>query len=398
MTLSHHLETLAHGTYEHAVSIGMPTHRAGQEIMQDPIRLGNLLDRAEERLVARGLRRDDARNIILRPARELVTDKEYWRHQQDGLALFLAPGVFHQVKAPAPLPEVVQVGRRFHILALLRALGPEEPFLLLSLSQQRVALHAGGRDGLTPQDTRGYPQSVQEIYDESDYSQTINANPTSRKRRARTQRFQPDTSNVAQAHNVGNSAEQTRYAELIEFLRRVAAAAEADERVTARGLPVVLAALPDLQGEFRKIADLDALLPGGVEANPEGLDEAELHRRALAAVAPHFAERRRGAVDRTIAALGDPNDPRGSTHPGDIVRAAHWARVDTLLLTDGARLPGHYDEAADRVEVTPATAEAEDLLNFAALETLRHGGQVRVVPPGTVPGDAPAAALMRWAE
>lgn len=39
-----------------AVSIFMPTHRAGQEIRQDPIRLKNLVRRAEQQLIEEGTR------------------------------------------------------------------------------------------------------------------------------------------------------------------------------------------------------------------------------------------------------------------------------------------------------------------------------------------------------
>ncbi|MGC9335283.1 MAG: hypothetical protein ACP5JJ_14105, partial [Anaerolineae bacterium] len=46
------------------VSIYMPTHRTGDEIQQDPIRLKNLLTEAEERLSAEGLRRPDIASIL----------------------------------------------------------------------------------------------------------------------------------------------------------------------------------------------------------------------------------------------------------------------------------------------------------------------------------------------
>ena len=49
------------------VSIYMPTHPAGDQIQQDPIRLKNLLNQAQEELMARGLRRPDA-EALLQPA------------------------------------------------------------------------------------------------------------------------------------------------------------------------------------------------------------------------------------------------------------------------------------------------------------------------------------------
>jgi len=51
----------------------MPTHRAGTETRQDPIRLKNLLSRAREQLVDGGLRSTEA-DGILEPARLLLED------------------------------------------------------------------------------------------------------------------------------------------------------------------------------------------------------------------------------------------------------------------------------------------------------------------------------------
>src|SRR5205823_9224741 len=53
------------------VSIFLPTHRAGQEIRQDPIRLKNLAKQAETRLISAGLRAVKAREILA-PARDLT--------------------------------------------------------------------------------------------------------------------------------------------------------------------------------------------------------------------------------------------------------------------------------------------------------------------------------------
>src|SRR5665648_1097914 len=70
---------------ESCVSIFMSTHRSGREIQQDPLRLKNLLARAENELRTSGLRGPDAA-FVLEPGGELLSDGDFWRHQQDGLA------------------------------------------------------------------------------------------------------------------------------------------------------------------------------------------------------------------------------------------------------------------------------------------------------------------------
>ena len=78
---------------EWCISIFMPTHRAGPEIQQDPVRLKNFLGEAKERLLESGLRRPDV-DALLEPASALVHSHVFWRHQSDGLALFVSPKVF----------------------------------------------------------------------------------------------------------------------------------------------------------------------------------------------------------------------------------------------------------------------------------------------------------------
>jgi hypothetical protein len=100
-----------------AVSIYLPTHIAGREIRQDPIRLKNLLSSAADRLAATW-RRPEIEDF-LGPAESLVGDEEFWRHQQQGLAAFLAPGFNRIHKLPIPVPEESFLGDHFHIKTLL---------------------------------------------------------------------------------------------------------------------------------------------------------------------------------------------------------------------------------------------------------------------------------------
>ena len=100
-----------------AVSLYLPTHIAGREIRQDPIRLKNLLSAAAERLAAT-LRRPEIEDL-LGPAESLVGDEDFWRHQEQGLAVFLAPGFNRVHKLPTPVPEEAFLGDHFHIKPLL---------------------------------------------------------------------------------------------------------------------------------------------------------------------------------------------------------------------------------------------------------------------------------------
>ncbi|MDY0222574.1 MAG: hypothetical protein RBR67_15690 [Desulfobacterium sp.] len=50
------------------ISLFMPTHRAGRETEQNPIRFKNLLREVEERLSAKGLRTTEVQERVKNPA------------------------------------------------------------------------------------------------------------------------------------------------------------------------------------------------------------------------------------------------------------------------------------------------------------------------------------------
>ena len=77
----------------------MPTHCAGPENQQDPIRLRNLLTQATERLARQDLRTPDIRSL-LEPVERLLSDAYFWRHQSDGLAVFVDSQTFRYYHLP----------------------------------------------------------------------------------------------------------------------------------------------------------------------------------------------------------------------------------------------------------------------------------------------------------
>ena len=179
---------------------------------------------------------------------------------------------------------------------------------------------------------------------------------------------------------------------MIEFLHRVAAAVE--PQLKGNPAPVIFAAHPEIQGHFREIAGWKEIQSDGISENPDALTDDELHRRAYALVEPKLADSRAAAVDRLNALL--PGG-KATTKPEEIVKAARYARVDTLFLAGDDHLWGWFDESEDRVLAHGSAANGDiDLLDFAALMTLRHGGSVTLVGRETLPPPGLSAAILRY--
>jgi hypothetical protein len=79
------------------------------------------------------------------------------------------------------------------------------------------------------------------------------------------------------------------------------------------------------------------------------------------------------------------------------VVAAHDGRVDVLFVARGVERWGTFDRTARAVRIHDEERPgSEELLDLAAVQTLRNGGTVYAVPPTDIPGNAQAVALLRY--
>ena len=379
------LATLMDATPAHGVSIFMPTHMRGSEIRQDPIRLKNLATEARGKLMAAGLSQADA-DGLLAPAWALVEDYGFWQHQSLGLVLFLSDGMAQHHKVPVLLAQQVVVAPRFHLKPLLPVLTGEGAFLVLTITADRVRVFEASRFAMAEAEVPDLPQGLDEVTGEGDYENPLQASPTGR----------PTTgpASLAKAQVYGDSPEDWRKNRRVEFVRRISKAMEA--HLASNPAPVVLVANAEAAGHVQKLTALGPFLAGMVQTNPEAMDEGALHRAAYGVVQPQLGASRTTAVERFHALLG-ADDIRAASGIEEVARAAYQGRADTVLLAEGEALWGQYDPDTDEVQIGDEFADTgEDLLDAVALQTLRHGGRVHMMPHGQMPTGRLATAIMRY--
>lgn len=367
-----------------AISIYLPTHSAGREVRQDGIRLRNLLSEAAKRLAAAGHRPPEI-DALLQPARRLVDDEEFWRYQQQGLAVFLGPGFDRVHKLQIAVPEELAIGGHFCIRPLLPLIDAAGSFWLLTVSADRTRLYQGSQWTFAEVTGLDLPQGLPEIFGETDYEEAHKASPTGRNLRG--------SGGLAQAQAFGETPGELHKAQLIELLRRIIAAVE--PVIKRQPAPVILVAEPKVQGQFRELAKWKELLPEAILEFPDAMPDEELHGKAWQIFARLEVQARAEVLGRLQSLLG--NRGKATTEPEEIVKGARYGRIDRLFLRDGAPLWGVFDEREDRVIAHREPVEGdEDLLDYAALMTLRQGGNVMLVDPAQLPSAGPAAAILRY--
>lgn len=341
----------------------------------------NALASVTERLVGAGHRRPEVEDF-LKPAQALVNDDLFWRHQAHGLAVFVAPGgLFQAHKLPIEVPEETHVGPRAHVKPLLPLLADDGRFYALCVRAGDCQLHQGSRFGIVEIEVEGLPTAgVAEITAETDYQAT---------------RDQPSAGSPA-SHAFGDTPDEQRKVQLIEYLRRVDGAVK--RRIGADQAPVVLVAQPEVQGHLRALAKDLRLIEEGVVKDPRALKREEMHALTYEVAKPVFARERELALDKFRARMGS-NDQRAGTDLHAVVTGARFGRVDALFVAEGSEAVwGHHDGMSDKVRIDQGgpTAENEDLIDYAAVHSLLGGAPVWVLPRGQMPAEAPACATFRF--
>lgn len=370
------LRMLIEHVNEPCLSLLMPAHRAGRDTQQDPIRFRNLLQLAEEQLIAYGQRPVKAR-AMLDPARRLLDDPAFWRHQSDGLALFMSEQTFRSYRLPLPFAESVFVSNRFQVKPLLPLFTGDGHYYILALSLKQVRLLEATRHGIDDVDL-GDVAGVFRMEDDERYL-----------------RHYAVTGGTGQhavvVHGQGGPDEEHK-GRSERFFREVDAAVR-DLLVTDEA-PLILAGVGYLHPLYRTANTYPHLHPEGIFGSPEELRSEELHRQAWRIIEPTFlqARERAAAAYRELKGTG-----RTCNDVVECVPAAYRGQVDVLFVSTSDHRWGSFDVNSHMVETHREAASGdEDLLNLAAVHTILNGGTVYAVDREQMPGAAALAAVLRY--
>jgi hypothetical protein len=375
------LETFLAGHRGWHVSLFMPAHRAGRETEQDPIRYKNLLREVEERLLSKGLRSPDVREI-LKPAQGLLQEPGFWRHQSDGLAVFFTPEEFHSYRLPLPFEELVVISSRFHLKPLLPFFACDGHFYVLALSQNQVRLLEGTRHTVDEIDLASMSQGIDEAFQFERFE--------------KQSQFHTGTSSGATGDRAamfhGHDPSDEDKGRILRWFHRIDD--ELPNLLVARQSPMVLAGVEYLFPLYKEANSYPQLVAEGIPGNPEELRPKELHAQAWPLVQPVFrqAEEKAAAQYHQLAGTGQT-----TIDVKEAVLAAHHGRVDVLFVATGVQVWGSFDPSTNSVHVhQDPEPGAEDLLDLAAVQSILNGGTVYAVEPEQVPDHAPLAAVFRY--
>jgi hypothetical protein len=359
-----------------SISICMPIHSSAKDSREDVIRLRNLLHRAEAELLARGISVADVR-VLLRPAEQLTAVKNL-PSKGKGFAVFAAENFFLAYDLPVNPLEHVIIGNRFHIRPLLPLVSGEDRFYVLALSQKHVRLLHGTRYAANEIHLDSVPANLRETFGQESFERQSQFHTASR----------ADGGNRPISH--GSNAEIKD--RIVRFLRRVDTSVM--NAIRDHGVPLMLAGVNYLLPLYREVNSYPALVEEVITGNPDGSSPEELRAAGWEIMHRQADRKTRAALDNYKELAGSA---QASSNLREVLAGAQQGRILSLFLAEGAEQWGLCEPGLGAVhphgERQPGD---EDLLNLAAIHTLRHGGHVSSVSPGDLPAGASLVAVFRF--
>ena len=343
------------------VSLYMPLRNSTPR--ENVVRAKNLLKEAEEK-VTKVTCASEALEF-LRPMEEAIPRLLAAQESSRGLAVFTSVGLHRELPVPLELPEIVNVGREFHILPLLPLFSEDDRFYILALSQKHIRVFGSNRveareiilKSVPPEFDQQHQDFLSEGFEKELQFHSARAGGSGKR---------------GVVYHGGQDEPNNRFA---GYLRQVSV--ELFKTLNFGGAPLVIASVERLASIYREINQYPNLVEGCAAGNPDLVKTAELHARAWKVMEPYFGAQRLQIVERFN------RFPRQSTSydAQHIAAAAKIGRVRTLLIgvTEGRR-----------------EAETEELFNLAASRTLRDGGAVHALPLAEMPEKTTIAAAYRY--
>ncbi|PWB70761.1 MAG: hypothetical protein C3F07_15920 [Anaerolineales bacterium] len=368
------------------VSLYMPTHRVGREMQQDPIRLKNLSTHAQDKLIEFGVRRPEVEDLM-QPVESLLSDTNFWQHQGDGLAVFLSPGFVQPFRLPHRFDELMVIGRRFHIRSLLPMLDHDEQFHILAISLKKIRLFLGTRDTITEVDLSEIPTTMQEVLYMDDPEKHLDFHTGSNSSGKTGNR-------PAVYHGQGTQSDEDEKKNILRYFQYFNK--ELTKVIEDASLPTILAGVDYLLPIYREASAHPELLKEGIEGNPDGMSEKELHERAWKLMEPSFEADKKKAIQQLGRLEGKNNDLIAGDLEAIVKAAAHGA-VDTFFVPLETMQWGRFLPEDNRVvmEKEPSL-DNEDLFNLAAVQTISNSGRVFAVRQDEYSGRENPAAILRF--
>jgi hypothetical protein len=367
---------------KYCVSIFIPTHRAGKEVIEshDRLKLKKKTQELENSLEEKGLNGRE-REPYISNLKKLLNDSDFWRHQSDGLSVFITKDDFKYYSLPLYFDEYIYISEEFYLKPLLNLFNTDKKFFMLGLSLHDTKLYEATKyeieqlevEALTPEnliDTVG-----------GDFKEKV------------LQMRTGQTGMDGAMYHGHNMAKDFKEEEVEKYLRNVDKGL--NEVLREEKAPLVIFGDKNIGDTFKNLSNYKYIHDNILSPNANNVDLFFLHEKAKELLQDYFEKEFQEKINQfpELQRKG-----KASEALNEIIPASLNGKIDTLFVKQGEILPGKVDENELKIEIdSEINDENQCLLNLAAIQTFKQGGKVYVLHKNDMPGNKKTAnAIYRY--
>ena len=366
------------------VSVYMPTRAAASsEVKKMPIQLKTLLNNVKKKLSENYNLDNREIEKLLKPATDLIGDRVFWQNQRQGLAMFVNNKQFSYYRLPSEVPEMAEVSQYFNLIPLMPEVMFNNYYYVLALSRNHNRVLRCTKGSVKEIDIEGVPDSIQEIlkYDESEKSLQYHS-----------------SGGTAPIFHGQGVVDDEKREELLQYFRMIDQGLNKylNLKDKKQKLPLIIMSVKALFPLYKEINTYPYLLEKNVEGNPDDVSSDSIKNSAWD-IASEYFHKQLDDINKTYHDLKGTG--KTSTDLEDIVSAASFSRVDTLLVKKNIAQYGLFESEENKVLIAEDGNEQQnnyDLYNFAAINTVSNGGQVYVLDEDKMPDSEDVVAIYRF--
>jgi hypothetical protein len=370
-----------HGPF--CISVFIPTHRAGEETLKgkDALSLKNQLKDVRRKLRRRGM----SVNMIgeyIRPASDLVDDSKFWRHQSDGLAIFISEGLFRSYTVPVSFEEFNYLSDELYVKPLMPLFNGDGLFYLLTLKSDEVRFYEATRHSITEIKVNDLiPERLEERVGYDHVQKSLQY------------RTRPGNKGEHMFHGHRESDAETKN-ELSRYFRAI------DKGLMSilhdnQKPPLLLSCVDYYFPIYQQVSAYQNLFPRHISCITTDRDILLLHEEAWELLQPYFSKNRQYKRAQLLQALGMG---KASSDIREILPAAFSGKIDTLFLERRTDVFGTYDPVTFEITIQQTQKSPDiSLMNLAAAKVFEHNGTVYLIEKEEMPDDkSEINALFRY--
>lgn len=373
---------LANFNNEICVSIFIPTQRAGKEVLEEKnsLHLKSQWKEVKTRLTEMGVTKERI-DVIGEPILELINNKEFWRHQSDGLAVYASEGILKKFTLPINFEAFHFIGREFYLKPLAPVFTGDGRFFLLELQMDKVALFEATKYSIGKVDVEDLTPDRLEDRVGYDYEE-----------KHRKHKTQNNTTGVSTQHGY-EPATRDRKNEFLRFFRAVDKGLDTilhDEQV-----PLVVACQDYLFPIYQEASTYKNLYDQCIPGNPSDYRNMfDLHAKAVEQLESFFGKEK----EEKLRKFQEQPRDKVVTSISDVLPSVYEGKVDTLFLENREDIFGTFDENNMKVNIDEKqTSDNTSLMNLAAKKVIEQGGSVYLLESAFMPEkESKMSALLRY--